>query len=730
MEEKIPLKVVNFSNITLPPFVLNLLYKGPNFCFVNEFYSPNLELHKLTFIRSLRFKHHHLNSKNNVSTNNDLIFHKPTSADPPISCSSNFDKTLSILEDTSTPWINHKPFNKYLKAFNFLKHNKSITLSKADKGGALVILNNDQYEKLVSNHLSDRSTYNQIDNPLNEEIHKKIIHLVNDYLPCFTVNERNFLLEADYKTPYFYILPKIHKHKDIALMYKENSKSYIHIRGIDNLESRPIVSSINSPTEKLSHFIDRILKPLIINIPGYVKDSFHLKEILSNRIVDNSCLFISLDVNSLYTNITHELGIEAITFWLNRSFNNLSTQRFPSCFIIQSLSIILYNNNFKYQNKYYNQVSGTAMGTKVAPTYANLVMAFLEVTLFERCKTLFGAEIMESIKNNYFRYLDDILIIWDSKFGNYELFLDIMRNLNQCISFKIEINSLNTNFLDLTLIKSYNHIETDIFYKVTNSHMYLHFQSLHAGHVKRSIPYILAYRIHRLVSNVIRKEQRLIELKRFLENLSYPKNLINDAITKTYVPKPKVTKDKLIPFVIPSDITTLNITNSLFLPNIFALMDKNFTDYKLIKCRKQPPNLLQHLRFNHFYTVNKCNRPKCKTCDVLIEVKSQISIENHLIKINSNMNCNTKNVIYILFCNGCSDFYVGETGIALNLRINLHRNHINNLNYGFLPVSMHIRKCSKSFRVLPIYKLPIDSAYLRKKLESYFISILMPKLNA
>jgi len=45
--------------------------------------------------------------------------------------------------------------------------------------------------------------------------------------------------------------------------------------------------------------------------------------------------------------------------------------------VIESLNIILENNIFVLNNKYYNQRKGAALGTKVDPTYATLVFAFI-----------------------------------------------------------------------------------------------------------------------------------------------------------------------------------------------------------------------------------------------------------------------------------------------------------------------------------------------------------------
>ena len=38
---------------------------------------------------------------------------------------------------------------------------------------------------------------------------------------------------------------------------------------------------------------------------------------------------------------------------------------------MERLKLVLENNHFFFDNNYFLQIKGTAMGTKVAPTYAN-----------------------------------------------------------------------------------------------------------------------------------------------------------------------------------------------------------------------------------------------------------------------------------------------------------------------------------------------------------------------
>jgi hypothetical protein len=50
------------------------------------------------------------------------------------------------------------------------------------------------------------------------------------------------------------------------------------------------------------------------------------------------------------------------------------------------------------------------MGTKVAPTYATLILGFLEEKLFSETEQHFGENFGQYIRYNWKRFLDDCLI--------------------------------------------------------------------------------------------------------------------------------------------------------------------------------------------------------------------------------------------------------------------------------------------------------------------------------
>ena len=107
---------------------------------------------------------------------------------------------------------------------------------------------------------------------------------------------------------------------------------------------------------------------------SYLRDDIHFLNFIPKMVSEHTQL-VSFEIVSLYSNIPHDLGLEAISFWLDK-FPELIANRYNKAFITDALKIVLENNIFSFNNNYFKQIKGTAMGTEVAPTYATLVLAF------------------------------------------------------------------------------------------------------------------------------------------------------------------------------------------------------------------------------------------------------------------------------------------------------------------------------------------------------------------
>ena len=96
----------------------------------------------------------------------------------------------------------------------------------------------------------------------------------------------------------------------------------------------------------------------------------------------------------------HKEGIEAV--------KQKSTKSNPGiCIkvILTLLKLILTLNNFVFNSINYLQKKGCAMGTKCAPSYANIFMGWFEE------KFIFP--LLTNLSDFYLRFIDDIFLIWN-----------------------------------------------------------------------------------------------------------------------------------------------------------------------------------------------------------------------------------------------------------------------------------------------------------------------------
>ena len=118
-------------------------------------------------------------------------------------------------------------------------------------------------------------------------------------------------------------------------------------------------------------------------IPSFLKDTSELINELGNLPVEPDTILVTIDVKSLYTCIPHQEDIEACREALHSTLESNPTR--PDVNVLMCLlEIVLKNNAFEFNNKFYKQLQGTAMGTKLAPAYANIFMGKLEYSKFSQ----------------------------------------------------------------------------------------------------------------------------------------------------------------------------------------------------------------------------------------------------------------------------------------------------------------------------------------------------------
>ena len=90
----------------------------------------------------------------------------------------------------------------------------------------------------------------------------------------------------------------------------------------------------------------------------------------------------------------------------------------------------------------------------------------------------------KKIKSKWKGFLDDCFILLDKSLEKLEVFHKLLDEINPNIKLTIDTSEKQLPFLNVFVKKRNKRIITDIYYKVTDTHQYLHFGSCHSHHTK------------------------------------------------------------------------------------------------------------------------------------------------------------------------------------------------------------------------------------------------------
>ena len=569
------------------------------------------------------------------------------------------------------------------KSLKDLSKDKNIVTKPADKGGAIVVLNTVDYIKEAHRQLTDTKTYLKLDNDPTSQFSDNVNKVIDDMVTNHEITPQigKILKVQKPRTPQIYFLPKIHKQQTPP-------------------PGRPIVSANGCPTENISAFVDHFLNPMVPNSPHHVKDTTDFLNKIKNMNPPHGELIIgTMDVTSLYANIPNEEGIQSVKQILSEQRRINQNPKNDS--LVHLLRMVLEKNNFQFNGTNYLQIGGTAMGTRVAPSYANLFMCKIEKGLLENYPLK---------PKTWLRYIDDIFFIWEHGETELKNWATYLNESHDRIKFTMEYSKEKVNFLDVTVkVETDNKLSTDLYTKQTDSHSYLRYDSAHPPHCKKGLPYSQFLRIRRICTNEKDYDKHANEMKNQFKNRGYPTKTLNTQITKCKnldresLLQPKTHKDQNAH---ESETEKIYMTqtfrpckNSLTetVKNNWQILGrskstKNIFRSTLITSFKRPKNIRDHLiraRIDfhpdneeiqireNMKTINDCNKPNCKYCKIIStsgKITSKGTGQTYSAK--HNITCNSSNIIYCIECKQCQTQYVGQTKRKIKERIREHMYHI------------------------------------------------------
>jgi hypothetical protein len=464
------------TTLSPPPHIGSLLGLGDKFCIEQGTPHPDWVESISRFRRSIRLKHIFGNQEeeNNESYNPRLYIPSTwqPNAIPDGPIESQLLSFAHRVESASAIHVKalRPKFNLSKHQYTLLKTMKEdnrFVVALSDKNLGPVIIERKVYiQRVFDDHLLS-ATYDR----LTEEeallrmatCKLKVIRLFSkykDYLPTDEVTYFERGLKQDHRIPLFYILFKIHK---------------------TPWTTRPVVSCCGSFLNLFSKWLDEKMKLLLPLSTTYIRDSFQVLEDVAaiGPLPPNARLFTA-DAVSMYTNIDKQHAGEVFRAWFT-SYPEEIPSTFPTEFFLSCLEIVMSNNVFSFGDTFWQQKSGTAMGTSCACLYATLYCA-----LHERQTVLpkYGSSLLF-----FKRFIDDILGIWIGTDSEWESFQSSLNFGTLCWEFTPL--STSVDFLDLTLSidLTTKTISTKTFQKSMNLYLYLPPNSAHPPGVLRSTVY-------------------------------------------------------------------------------------------------------------------------------------------------------------------------------------------------------------------------------------------------
>ena len=204
------------------------------------------------------------------------------------------------------------------------------------------------------------------------------------------------------------------------------------------------MSAIGTPTYEIAKFLVPMLSSLTIN-EFTVKDSFSFaKEIVEQ---DSNFYMGSLDMDSLFTNILLEETINICTesiYDQNDSTEGLNKSEFK-----ELLSLATKESYYTFNEIFYKQIDGVAMGSPLGPTDANAFFCFYEKMWLKQCPDKFKPVY-------YRRHVDDIFVLFNLR-DHLIKFRDYLNKYHPNMKFSFEKKKNgNFSFLDVEVSREGN----------------------------------------------------------------------------------------------------------------------------------------------------------------------------------------------------------------------------------------------------------------------------------
>ena len=403
-----------------------------------------------------------------------------------------------------------------------LSKDRSIFITKADKGRSIVILDRADYIQKIESIINDNTNFKifQKDPTLTNE--DKLIRKLRELKANGFITDKEYLFcyPTSSQPSRLYGLPKVHK---------------------EGLPIRPILSACGTFNYKLAQMLAKRLQHLRKSV-FLIDNSFtFVDQLHSLDIKMNLHRIVSFDITSLFTNIPLTDTIEIILRKLYKDHCSCPaskeegsiTNKCSTCTNKDNMRWLITTatarTHFHFNGKIYQQHNGVSMGSPLGPLLADIFLLHLEEHLMD--------ELHANGLVYYKRYVDDIFAI--IKEGtNINRLMEILNSFHKSIQFTYELeNNGSLPFLDISVQRLPQHerswFSTSVYRKPTFTGLLLNWKSFVPHEYKKRTIASMVYRAIRISSDYSIMHKEFLFIRQLAVSNGYPLSFVQGIIKNT-----------------------------------------------------------------------------------------------------------------------------------------------------------------------------------------------------
>ncbi|XP_071988310.1 uncharacterized protein [Engystomops pustulosus] len=357
---------------------------------------------------------------------------------------------------------------------------------------------------------------------------------------------------------------------------------------------------------------------MVLQLESYIRDSMHLIEQLQDIEIHSDTLLVTMDVESLYTNIAHDIGLKAVAYHLNKQVNS------------EHDIIFLWQGTTGECLDFIEELNTNTINVKLTPYISNTSVEFLDLKVLTNKEKITTSLFRKKTATNNILHYNSFHPQHLKKGIPYSQMLRLKRNCSDPQDFKTEARELT------------NRLRARGYPKKVISQAYMRVTKISRDTLLTPKP------------KISKKDNEV----RLITTYNNQWQDLYQILGKNWN-------------ILKSEPRLRNLINTR--PTITARRAKNLKDHLTRSHFIRPiSNTTGGHRIKGTYACGECN-----ICQYMANRDTFINpIDKKEYKPRDYINCKTRNVIYLLTCT-CPKIYVGQTSQPLKKRIQQHFSSIN-----------------------------------------------------